>query len=172
MAAAYLERMGTRIRARREELGLSRGELARSMPGKVNENQIYRWEKGLHRPQDGALEALAVALKVPDASYFLAPSPEDGAGDLLGTMGGTGREQLEVVLTKRVERMEELIAHQNENLARQSEILEELREAVRQLAAGQEQFDSSVAALAESMAALAEELVAVRRDLPKRRRAA
>lgn len=75
MAAAYLKRMGERIRERREELGLSRADVARAMPGKTNENAIYRWEKGQHRPNDDALEALAKALDV-NVAYFHA---DDGA---------------------------------------------------------------------------------------------
>ena len=92
MAAEYLERMGARIRDRREELGLSRSEVARQMPGKTTENQIYRWEKGLHRPNDDALEALASVLGVTIA-HFLADAPvaaaqangdrDDGLGPLV-----------------------------------------------------------------------------------------
>ena len=59
MAAEYLERMGARIRSRREELGMSRSEVARQMPGKTNEQAVYRWENGKNRPHDDTLEALA-----------------------------------------------------------------------------------------------------------------
>ena len=54
--------VGQNIRARRVELGLSRTALARRMPCKVNENAIYRWERGVHRPTDRYFVALAEAL--------------------------------------------------------------------------------------------------------------
>lgn len=69
VAAEYVERIGQRIRERREELGLSRPALVRKTQGLVTENDLYRWETGRHRPQDGALDDLAAALEV-DTSYF------------------------------------------------------------------------------------------------------
>jgi transcriptional regulator with XRE-family HTH domain len=75
MAAEFLERMGVRIRERREEMGLSRADVAREMPGKVSENQVYRWEKGLHQPKSDTLEALAGVLER-DVSYFMATPPD------------------------------------------------------------------------------------------------
>lgn len=99
MAAEYLERMGQRMRERREELGLSRSQVARAMPGKTTENQVYRWEKGLHRPQDDTLEALVAVLKVNDVSYFLAAQPDKTeTPDLVGTMSGE-RSQLNRIET-------------------------------------------------------------------------
>ena len=74
VAAEFLERMGAQIRARREELQLSRADVAREMPGKVNENQVYRWEKGRHQPNPDTLEALAKVLKC-DVATFMSPPP-------------------------------------------------------------------------------------------------
>lgn len=89
MAAAYLQRMGGRIKQRREALGLSRADVARAMPGKTNDNAIYRWEKGAHRPQPDALEALAGVLNVP-VSYFLMDAPASGPPpDLMGALSPT-----------------------------------------------------------------------------------
>lgn len=89
MAAAYLERMGERIRARREELGLSRADVARLMPGKTNENAVYRWEKGLHRPNDDTLEALAEVLKT-TVGQLLADEPDKSlTPDLFRDPNGT-----------------------------------------------------------------------------------
>lgn len=73
VAAEFLERMGNRMRERRDQLGLSRAEVARRMPGKVNENQIYRWEKGLHQPNSDTLQALANVLDC-DVSQFMGPA--------------------------------------------------------------------------------------------------
>lgn len=119
MAAEYLERMGARIRERRLELGLSRSDVARDMPGKTNENAIYRWEKGLHRPQDDALEALATVLKVAGPEYFLVEEAADtgAAPDLLGALvpkDARDRLELAAVLQRLEERVEELHAKVDE----------------------------------------------------------
>lgn len=74
VAAEFLERMGAQIRARRDELRLSRAEVARRMPGKVNENQVYRWEKGLHQPNPDTLQALAKVLDTDVAVFMSAPA--------------------------------------------------------------------------------------------------
>lgn len=82
VAAEFVEQMGVRIRARREELGLTRPDVARRMPGKVGENQIYRWETGKHQPKADTLEALAAALET-EPSAFMAPvSVKDETPDL------------------------------------------------------------------------------------------
>jgi transcriptional regulator with XRE-family HTH domain len=84
MAAEYLARMGERIRERREALGLSQEDVARAMPGKITGQRISLWERGLHRPRDDSLEALARALEV-DVSYFMTPEPaKEETPDLLG----------------------------------------------------------------------------------------
>lgn len=96
MAAEYLSRMGERIRARREELGLSRADVAREMPGKTNENAIYRWELGKHRPHDDALEALAQVLKV-STTYFMADAPDKSStpDPFESTAGGAQLDRIE-----------------------------------------------------------------------------
>jgi transcriptional regulator with XRE-family HTH domain len=76
VAVEFLERMGQRIRARRKELGLSRPDVARAMPGKVSENQIYRWELGKHQPNPDTLEALARARQT-DVASLMSPPPMD-----------------------------------------------------------------------------------------------
>lgn len=128
MAAAYLERMGERIRTRREELGLSRGEVARRMPGKTNENAIYRWEKGLHRANPDALEALAQVLDVPVA-HFMAPSPDDDEKPMLELLHGSDMhfaadlkgmkkklDALELEHARHVEVIETMLARQTQLL--------------------------------------------------------
>lgn len=105
MAAEHVERIGARIRQRREELGLSRGEVARQMPGKTNENAIYRWEKGLHQANPDALEALAGVLDV-NTSYFYVDAPErdealDRSASVNGsTPGGNEAVQLQTELAE------------------------------------------------------------------------
>lgn len=85
VAAEYLERLGERIRERREELRLTREEVARAMPGKTSGNQVYRWEKGLHQPGPENLQALAGVLRV-EVSYFLVAAPAAGTPDLMGAL--------------------------------------------------------------------------------------
>jgi transcriptional regulator with XRE-family HTH domain len=78
MAAEYLERMGKRMRERREELGLSRDHVAREMGGRTTGNQIYRWEIGKHQASPDALERLAGVLEV-DVAYFMSDGPSRSA---------------------------------------------------------------------------------------------
>lgn len=85
MAAEYLERMGARIRARREELHLTQEDVARRFPGRTTGNQISRWERGANRPGDQQLEALAKVLDVPVA-YFFAPPPTSNGTDVLSAL--------------------------------------------------------------------------------------
>jgi transcriptional regulator with XRE-family HTH domain len=85
VAAEFLERMGARMRERREELDLSMAEVARRMPGKVSENQVYRWELGKHQPKPDTLEALAKVLKT-DVAALMAPAPDKSVTpELFGT---------------------------------------------------------------------------------------
>ncbi len=73
MAVEHLERIGNRMRTRREELHLTRREVAERVGGKTNENSIYRWEKAKHAPEADTLERIATALEV-DVSYFVVAS--------------------------------------------------------------------------------------------------
>lgn len=95
--AEHVERIGARIRAKREELGLSRRKLAQKMAGVVTENDIYRWERGQHKPGDDKLEALALALEV-DVSYFMLPEPLAGTPDLMDSIGDSQLDRMEALL--------------------------------------------------------------------------
>lgn len=86
VAAEHSERIGRRIEARRLELGLKRREVAERIPGPTNENAIYRWENGKHRPGDEMLERIAKALEVADASYFMLPDPVPDTPDLMAAL--------------------------------------------------------------------------------------
>lgn len=88
MASQHAARIGARIRERREEVGLTQGQLARQIPGSVDVNQISRWERGVHRPHDDTLAQMAEALDV-DVSYFHSDAPEPGTADLMGTLKPT-----------------------------------------------------------------------------------
>lgn len=144
MAAEYVERIGKRIRERRDELGLSRAEVARLMPGKTNENAIYRWEKGRHRANDDALEALAEVLEV-DVSYFLEPNGEtDETPDLMGAVSADSNGDLET------------------RVARVETKLDQLIELVTMLAPDQTELEEEVVRLAEEEAERTEQ----RRDEP------
>jgi transcriptional regulator with XRE-family HTH domain len=102
--AEHVERIGARIRARREELGLSRRALAKKMAGIVTENDIYRWERGQHKPGDDKLEALGLALEV-DVSYFMLPEPQAGAPDLMASLNSESQldrieEKLDIIIAE------------------------------------------------------------------------
>jgi transcriptional regulator with XRE-family HTH domain len=101
MAAEYLERMGARIRDRREELGLTQDDVARRMPGKITHNRISLWERGKNRPRDDALESLAGVLGVP-VSYFMMSEPDKTkTPDLAGVMApDESRSQLDAIERK------------------------------------------------------------------------
>lgn len=96
VAADFLERMGARMREQRELLGLSRAEVARRMPGKVNENQVYRWEKGLHQPNPDTLQALGLVLDC-DVSFFMSPPPEQTITPELITIPVENSDRLEQI---------------------------------------------------------------------------
>lgn len=78
MAAEHVERMGRRGAARREELGLTQAEVAARIPGKTDGNQVSKWERGAHKPNDQNLEQWARALDW-EVSAFLADEPKRGA---------------------------------------------------------------------------------------------
>lgn len=149
VVAEYLERMGQRIRSRREELGMSRSDVARAMPGKTNENAIYRWEKGLHRPEDDALEALAGVLQVGSPGWFFADddatqrsaTPNPFGGDDLASQFATLQQVMLGQLAEHAQRVEEL-------LARQSRLLERIEGLVLTLPTD-EQTDQLLRALAD-----------------------
>ena len=64
--AQFRERVGDRLRKRREAAGLTQSQLARMLPGRVDggveAGQVSRWERGESFPTYGNLLALARAL--------------------------------------------------------------------------------------------------------------
>jgi transcriptional regulator with XRE-family HTH domain len=68
--------IGARARERRDELGLSQGEVARRMPGSTQGADVSRWERGKHRPQPDALDHLAAALETTVADLIAGPLSE------------------------------------------------------------------------------------------------
>lgn len=111
MAARYRERIGERIREAREARNWTQPELARRLPGTVDAASISRWETGRVEPRADNLQALADALEV-DPAYFLAPKPQPGTSDLMGTLNGAGGEpsQLDRIEAKLDELLSRLAA--------------------------------------------------------------
>lgn len=134
VAAEFLERMGTRLRERRDELGLSRAEVARRMPGKVNENQVYRWENGKHQPNPDTLEALAKILER-DVSYFLTPANDETEND-------ASEQPPDLMAELSPRRLNERLAGIEERLDRLQAVLEAL--------AGAQVVDAALRALARA----------------------
>lgn len=60
--------VGANLRAGRQRKHLTQHELA--MLAGTQAFQVSRWEKGLHRPQDEMLAALAHALEMDFADFF------------------------------------------------------------------------------------------------------
>ncbi len=75
MAAEYVQRIGQRIKERRDEKHMTQLELARALPGTVGSDQVSRWERGLHKPSDETLEQIAEILDVP-VVYFMTADPD------------------------------------------------------------------------------------------------
>lgn len=94
MAAEYLQRMGERMAERRKELGLTQEQVARALPGETSGTHVSRWERGLHRPSDDTLEALAKVLKV-EVAYFLAAQADKSDGTPDPFAGPSDQAQLD-----------------------------------------------------------------------------
>lgn len=106
MASQMGLRIGARIRARRDELGLTQKQVARAMneaaadddqQSAADAQRVSDWERGYNKPSERYLRQLVAALQVPDLTYFfeepeqpdvlasLAPANGDQA-DLLGRL--------------------------------------------------------------------------------------
>src|SRR6266516_2768416 len=81
--------VGTRVRIRRVELGLSQTQLANALG--VTFQQVQKYEKGTNRIGASRLHVMSGVLRVP-VSYFF-PAPADGADhsawpiEVLGLLG-------------------------------------------------------------------------------------
>jgi hypothetical protein len=139
VAAEYVQQMGARIAARRQEKGLSQIDVARALPGKVDGSQVSRWERGLHRPGDDTLERLGEILDVP-VSYFMAPPGEKNSGtpdpfpapadsDVLGrlTQIEAKLDALQADRDDHAETVEQLLQKQSGLLNQQTQLLDTIR---------------------------------------------
>lgn len=77
--AEMAERVGARMRQRREELRLTQAELALRIEGKTTGDQVSRWERGKHQPND--LGPIARALEVDVAYFYVPPAAANGNND-------------------------------------------------------------------------------------------
>ena len=88
--------VGTKVRIRRVELGMSQTELATSLG--ITFQQVQKYEKGTNRIGASRLHAMAGALRVP-VNYFF-PQPADGLDhtarptEVLGLLGVPGAMDL------------------------------------------------------------------------------
>jgi transcriptional regulator with XRE-family HTH domain len=69
--------VGARMRARREQLGMSRDELARDV--RASSRAVQSYETGTVRPRPARLSAIATALEVP-ISYFFDGADQSPGG--------------------------------------------------------------------------------------------
>lgn len=74
MATELAQRVGERIRARREELGLSQRQVADRMPDAVSNQHVSNWERAVNQPSPRYLPKLAEALEVDIGYFHIAPA--------------------------------------------------------------------------------------------------
>jgi transcriptional regulator with XRE-family HTH domain len=161
VAAEFVQRLGERIAERRKELGLTQLELALALPGKVGADQVSRWERGIHKPEDDTLEEIATVLKVPVAFFVVdkpdkASTPSPFAGhDAISDRLDAIEESVKRQLAEHAAAVEDLIEKQNGLLARQSRILKRIEAAIgreeqaaKDLASQGEEWAERVVALA------------------------
>lgn len=90
MASQHAERIGGRIRARREEMGLKQRQLADLIPSDAVDNQrISDWERGVNMPSARYMEMLADALQRPIAWFHEEAGEPQDTPDLMGALAGT-----------------------------------------------------------------------------------
>lgn len=126
VAAEFVQNMGQRIADRRKELGLTQLELALALPGKVGADQISRWERGIHKPEDDTLEEIAAILKVP-VVHFLAGEPDKAETPTPFAGQDALADRLDAI-EARLANMERLLVSGGDIIAR----LDALQEAVNQ----------------------------------------
>jgi transcriptional regulator with XRE-family HTH domain len=90
VADKHAARVGARIKARREHVGLTQSALARLLPT-ADSNQVSRWERGLHTPNPDTLELIAEILGVTyvdlvalaEEPRTASPYPEGGVPEMM-----------------------------------------------------------------------------------------
>lgn len=106
MAAEQTLRIGVQIRKRRKKAGLNQRELAEALPGKADGTQVSKWERGVNRPSDHTLEAIAEVVGCEVADFY-AIEPEAGPGDLMAALSpNRDAERLEKI----EEKLDQLLA--------------------------------------------------------------
>lgn len=69
----FRRRVGARIAARRQEAGLTQGQLGRQLPGEPGEGQVSRWERGESFPSYRYLTALARVFGISEEALLCEP---------------------------------------------------------------------------------------------------
>lgn len=67
------DRVGGRLRRRREAAGLTQAQLARRLPGTIEGSQVSRWERGASWPAYASIVALARAFGVTEEALLRGP---------------------------------------------------------------------------------------------------
>lgn len=77
MAAQRAEKIGARMRERREQLGLKQREIADRVPvASVTADYVGRWERGIVEPSAAYLDLIAAALETSVADLMAGPLSE------------------------------------------------------------------------------------------------
>jgi len=87
-AAAFEQKTGARLRARRRQLGLRQSELASKLG--VSFQQVQKYERGANRVAASTLAAAAAALGVSIGWLAAEEAPQDGEKDLLSALSRPG----------------------------------------------------------------------------------
>lgn len=101
MVTEFSLRFGRRMEERRNELGLTRAQFARELPGHIGENQVYRWERGKHLPHPETQAIIARALKTTLAD--LLADDEEAQADAEPQADGGVLELLRAMQARQIE---------------------------------------------------------------------
>lgn len=132
MAAEWVQLMGARMRARRKELGLKQREVAARLPGDVDAQQVSKWERGVHKPNDATLEHIAAILET-TVPALMSDAPRPGTPDLMQALSTARPADLED-LYSRLDDLQEAVDRVELYLREQASraVQERVRRAARQ----------------------------------------
>lgn len=132
-------RIGSRIRQRRTELGLTQKQVAKCIRADFDKQRISDWERGANIPNEANFAALVTALEVPDVSYFYEEAEQPDVLDALASANGHPPDlaaQL-VGITNRLDsidrRLEEVANQQGILTETDRDVLRQVEAALRRL---------------------------------------
>jgi transcriptional regulator with XRE-family HTH domain len=117
--AEEMERIGGRMKERREELGLKQREVAERIPGKTESKDISRWENGRHRPESDTLGLIAKALETDISDLYAGPLAGRKPASTTSPLDALSKSDLPAEVSEVVEALRvEMVAMRTQLLAR------------------------------------------------------